>query len=132
MANQPYSTPAVPGTNAVYTDQTLARKDALTRYFKFEVVGSLIVGNKQGGSFNFPFNGTLVQTSVRTTSGSAVVRLNRDATVMDSGINATSSPATTTPGGSPNFTKDQLCTMDITGVTSGVDLVVTLEVLITT
>lgn len=132
MANQPYSSAVVAGTDATASDHNAARKDGLTRYMKFEVAGAGVVGNKQGGSFNMPFNGTVVNINTRTTSGSATVRVNRDATVVGSGISATSTPSDNAPGGSPNFTKGQLITMDITGVSSMVDLVVTVEVLITT
>lgn len=133
MAGFPYSSSVVAGTNATADEYNQARKDAMTRWFKFEVIGPLVVGNKQGGSFIIPFGGTVVQTWTKTTSGTATVRTinNTGPVTIESGIAAASTAAVDTSPSSPNLAKGDLLTMDITGVSSGVDLVVEVEVLFT-
>lgn len=127
----PYGAQVVAGTNAVAGDHNNARKDGLTRWLKFEVIGTLVVGNSQGGSFIMPFAGAVVQTYTITDSGSAVVRLinNTGPVTIESGINAASTYAVDTSPTNPNFVRGDKLTLDITGVTSGVHLIVMVEVL---
>lgn len=128
----PYSSVVVAGTNAVASANNNQRKDALTRWFKFEVIGTLVVGNTQGGSYLIPYTGTVVCTRTKTDSGTATVRINADATVVDSSISASSTAATdSTIGGTAAVTNNQVLTMDITAVASGVHLIVEVEILCT-
>lgn len=126
----PYSGDVVAGTNATALQENNLRKDALTRWFKFEVVGNLTVGNKQGGSFISPFTGTVVNHRLKTTSGSCQVRTQKDGVDIDTLMSATSTASTDSSPSSAAVTAGQLLTMDITSVTSSpVDLVVEMEVL---
>lgn len=127
----PYSSAVVAGTNATATDHNNARKDALTRWFKFEVIGTLVVGNNQGGSFIAPFSGTVVNHRLKTTSGTATVRTQKDGVDIDTGMSASSTASTDSSPSSPTITSGQKLTMDITGVSSATDLVVEMEVLCT-
>lgn len=127
----PYSSVVVAGTNATATAHNDARKDALTRWLKFEVIGTLVVGDKQGGSFVAPFTGTVVGHLLKTTSGTATVRTQKDGTNIDSSMSASSTYAQDTSPTSAAITKGQLITMDITAVSTAVDLVVLIEVLCT-
>lgn len=131
MAGFPYGSQVVQGTNAVASDHNNARKDGLTRWLKFEVVGTLVVGNSQGGSFVMPFAGSVVQTYTITDSGSATLRLinNTGPVTIESGIAASSTYAVDTAPTNPNFVKGDKLTMDITGVTSGVHVIAMVEVL---
>ena len=129
MAGFPYGAQVVAGTNAVANDHNNGRKDGLTRWLKFEVIGTLTVANKQGGSFVMPFAGTVVQTYSKTTSGSATLRINSASNVVESGIAAGSSWAVDSSPTLPTIAKGDLFTLDITGVSSGVDLVAMVEVL---
>ncbi len=129
MAGFPYGAQVVAGTDGTATAFNNGRKDGLTRWLKFEVVGPLVVGNKQGGSFLMPFAGSVVQTYMITTSGTATVRINSGANVVDSSMSASSTASTDSTVGAPTVAKNDLFTMDITAVSSGVDLVVMVEVL---
>lgn len=125
----PYSSVVVAGTNATKAHYDNVRKDALTRWFKFEVIGTLVVGDGQGGSFIIPYAGTVISHRVKTTSGTATVRTKADATTVDSGIAATSTASQDTAvGGTAAVTAGQKLTMDITAA-SGVDLIVEVEIL---
>lgn len=127
----PYSGDVVAGTNATALQENNLRKDALTRWFKFEVIGTLVVGNAQGGSFIAPFSGTVVNHRLKTTSGSATVRTQKAGSDIDSSMSATSTASTDSSPTSAAITSGQLLTMDITNVSSGVDLIVEMEVLCT-
>lgn len=127
----PYSSVVVAGTDATQAQYNNARKDAMTRWLKFEVIGTLVVGNKQGGSFIMPYAGTVVNHRLKTTSGSATIRTNADAGVIDSGMAATSTQSTDSSPTTPAVTAGQLITMDITAISSGVDLIVEIEILCT-
>lgn len=130
MVGSPYSAAVLAGTDATASDHNNARKDALTRWFKFEVLGTLVVANTQGGSYLIPFAGTVISTRTKTDSGTATVRINADATVVDSGIAVTSTAATdSTIGGTAAVTNNQVLTMDITAISAGVHLIVEVEIL---
>ena len=125
----PYSSVVVAGTNATASANNDLRKDALTRWFKFEVVGALSVGNNQGGSFIAPFTGTVINHRLKTTSGTATVRTQKDGVDIDSSMAASSTASTDSSPSSAAITAGQKLTMDITAIGSGVDLVVEMEVL---
>lgn len=131
MIGFPYGAQVVNGTNAVGGDHNNARKDGLTRWLKFEVLGTLAIGNTQGGSFLMPFAGSVVQTYLVTDSGSATVRLinNTGPVTMDSGMAASSSASIDTAIANPNFAKNDVLTLDITGISSGIHLIAMVEVL---
>jgi len=124
----PYSSAVVAGTNATATEHNNTRKDGLTRFLKFEIVGTLVVANKQGGSFIAPFNGSVVQIYHKTTSGTASFRIKSASNVVDSAISSSSTYATETVIALPTVTKGELVTLDIT-TASGVDLVAMVEIL---
>ncbi len=126
----PYSSAVVAGTHGVASANNDQRKDGLTRWLKFEVIGNLATGNKQGGSFIAPFTGTVISHLLKTTSGTATVRTQKDGSTIDSSMSATSTYSTDTSPSSAAITKGQLITMDITAIASSpVDLVVEIEVL---
>lgn len=130
----PYSSSVVAGTNATATEYNNARKDALTKWLKFEVLGSLVVANTQGGSYIMPFAGQVVQTFTKTDNGTATVRLinNTGPVTIESGIAASSSYAVDTSPTNPNFVKGDVMTMDITAIGSTPShLIVEVEVLCT-
>lgn len=131
MTGFPYGAQVVQGQNAVATDHNNGRKDGLTRWLKFEVTGTLVVGNTQGGSFMMPFAGAVVQTYTITDSGSCVLRLKNSngAVTIESGIAAASTGAVDTSPTNPNFVKNDVLSMDITGVTNGVHVIAMVEVL---
>lgn len=127
----PYSTAVVAGTYADAPTQINLRKDALTRWLKFEIPGTLAIGNKQGGSFICPFTGTVINHYLKTTSGGATVRTQKDGVDIDNSMAATSTASIDSSPVSAAVTKGQLITMDITAISSGVDLVVQMEILCT-
>lgn len=131
MAGFPYGAQVLDGKNAVAQDHNNARKDGLTRWLKFEVLGTLVVGNTQGGSFIMPFAGTVVQTYLVTDSGTATVRLKNSngSVTIDSSMAASSTYAIDSTIANPNFVKGDVITLDITAVSSGVHLVAMVEVL---
>jgi hypothetical protein len=127
----PYSSDVVAGTNATAVANNNQRKDALTRWFKFEVKGTLTVANGQGGAFVLPYAGNVVKIITSTTSGSATVRIKKDSSNVDTGVAASSTPAEDTTISSAAVAALQKLTMDITAVASGVDLIVLVEILCT-
>ena len=131
MAGFPYGAQVANGINAVANDHNNGRKDGLTRWLKFEVIGTLSVGNTQGGSFLMPFAGAVVQAYVVTDSGTATLRFinNTGSVTIKSGISASSSYSIDSTPTNPNFVKGDSLTMDITAISSGVHVVAMLEVL---
>lgn len=107
------------GTNATATQYNDLRTDAITRerVYVFEVVGSLVTGDEQGGHYIVPANSTVTGITTKITSGtSATIRIQKDTTDVDTGVTATTSVSTDSSITSASLTAGQVLSLDITGV----------------
>ena len=116
------------GTNATATQYNAVRADAIlrTKTFVFEVLGSLVVGDEQGGHYIVPTTCTVVSITHKITSGtSATFRVQKDTTDIDSGIVAGTSVSTDSSPTSAALTAGQVLSLDITAVSGApVDILV--------
>jgi len=109
------------GTNATATQYNDLRTDAITRerVYVFEVVGSLVVGDEQGGHYIVPAASTVTAiTSQIATGTSATFRIQKDTTDVDSGIAATTSVATDSSFSSASLAANQILSLDITAISA--------------
>ena len=107
-------------------------EDSAYRSFAWQVNGALVTGNEQGFKYIIPQGLTLKALYVKTTSGTCVIALQKDTTDLVTGVAVGSTIATTYTFTSNTITAGQILTLDITGVTSAIDLFVTLECQVTT
>ena len=115
----PTSSAVVAGTNATATQYNNLRTDAITRerVYVFEVQGSNIVGDEQGGKYIVPAGATVVAIKHKIASGtSATFRIQKDTTDIDASIVATTTVAEETSLTSAALTEDQVLSLDITAV----------------
>ncbi len=103
-----------------------SRLVAVNRGFTFTVVGSLITG-VISQKYIIPRGLTVTAILVKTTSGSATLRIMKDTTAVEASISASSSVGITTGIDSAALAQSQVLTLEILSVTSGVDLFVTVE-----
>ena len=103
--------------------------DTLTinRGFSWGLIGGLNTGNEQGMKYVVPQAMTVTNLRAKTGSGTATIRIQTDTTDIDASASITSSVGNITSFNSTALTAGQVLTMDITAVSSGVDLFVTLE-----
>lgn len=99
------------------------------RAFSWTIRGTLATGNAQGAQFLSPVNCTAVKLWFQTTSGTAVIRVKTQSKTVIQSITATSSVGSSTDfvAGAIGITAGDRVMLDITGISSGVDLFVTLE-----
>lgn len=109
------------GSNDSDFNTRLLAIEPIKMNFAFGLEGALSVANSQGMRYPCPFNCTASKILYKTTSGTATLRIKKDATEIGS-WNATSSLQSSTTFSSPNITANQLITLDITAVSSGVDI----------
>ena len=115
----PTSSAVVAGTNATATQYNNLRTDAITRerVYVFEVQGSNIVGDEQGGKYIVPAAATVVAIKHKIASGtSATFRIQKDTTDIDASIVAGTTVAEETSLTSAALTEDQVLSLDITAV----------------
>lgn len=116
------------GTNATVTQFNNLRTDAITRerVYVFEVQGTLVTGNEQGGRYIVPANATVVAIKHKIGSGtSATIRIQKDTTDVDASISVGTSVAEETTITTPSLSEDQVLSLDITAVSgSPADLLV--------
>lgn len=99
----------------------------INRAFVFGLSGGVSTGDEQGMKYIVPQGMTVVGIKHKTGSGTATIRLQKDTTTIDESISVTSSVATETTITSPALTAGQVLTLDVTAVSSCVDLFVTVE-----
>lgn len=107
------------GTNATASEVADIRTDAITRYrtFVFEVLGSLAVGNEQGGKYIVPAGMTVTEIKhIIGTGTSATIRIQKDTTDVDAGISVGTSVGSETAITSAALAEDQVLSLDITAV----------------
>lgn len=101
------------------------------RAFSWTIKGTLATGDAQGAQFLSPVNCTAVKLWLQTASGTAVIRVKNMAKtkVIIQSKTASSSVASSTDfiAGGINISAGDRIALDITGVSSGVDLFVTME-----
>jgi len=114
---------------ALATQQSIkAYVDAkkVNRAFTWGIKGTLVTGDEQGMKYIVPQNMTVKKIWYKTGSGSAGVRIQKNTTTVDT-FTAGSSVGSTTSITSASLTAGQVLTLDITSVSSAVDLFVTVE-----
>lgn len=107
------------------TDSKIITKN---RAFSWTILGTLAVGNAQGAQIIAPQALTAVKLWYKTTSGTATIKVRSDETIIQN-ITATSTAQSSTSfvAGGTDIEAGNLIVLDITAVSSGVDLFVTLE-----
>jgi len=96
------------------------------RGFTWGVVGTLTVADEQGMKFIVPQNMTVNKLWAKTTSGTCTIRIQEDDTTIGT-LAVTSSVGSTTSFSDTSIAAGSVLTLDITEVSSGVDVYVTLE-----
>lgn len=116
----PNSSVVVAGTNATASERNNLRTDALTRQriYKFEIKGTLVAGDEQGGTFIVPRNETVKSIRYGIVSGtSATFRIQHTTTDVEAGISATTSDTEQKTGiDDPNLTEGERLSLDITAI----------------
>jgi len=97
------------------------------RAFAFGLKGTLATGNSQGMQYIAPQNLTAVKIWYKTTSGTATVRLKRGTTTIGTYAGVGDSVGSSTSFDSSSITAGQTITLDITAISSAVDVFVILE-----
>lgn len=98
----------------------------INRGFTWGVVGTLTVADEQSMKFIVPQAMTSVKLWAKTTSGTCTIRIQKDTTTVGT-LAVTSSVGSTTSFASAGLTAGQVVTLDITAISSGEDVYVTLE-----
>lgn len=96
------------------------------RGFTWGVVGTLTVADEQGMKYICPQGMTVNKLWAKTTSGTCTIRIQRDTTTVGT-LAVTSSVGSSTSFDSATLTAGEVLTLDITAISSGVDVYVTLE-----
>ena len=113
------SSAVVAGTNATATQYNNLRTDAITRerVYVFEIQGTLVVGDEQGGKYIVPANATVTSIKhVIATGTSATFRIQKDTTDIDNSIAAGTTVATDSSSVSAGLPANQVLSLDITAV----------------
>ncbi len=125
------NTPAISAdVNDNFTNLKTGTEAASYRGFGWFIQGSLIISNGQGMKYVVPQDVTVVNLYYKTTSGTATIRLNKDATVILDSVSVTDTVANVIVFSAWAVTAGQVLTLDIVAA-SGVDLFVTLETQVT-
>lgn len=101
------------------------------RAFTWGVIGTLLVADEQGMKYIVPQNVTMSKLWAKTGSGTATIRIQKDATDVKNTFDVTSTVGSVTSFTSATVTAGQVLTLDIIAA-SGVDLFITLETQVTT
>ena len=100
----------------------------VNRAFTWFLPGSVTTGNEKGVKYIAPQNMSAVKIMSKLSSGSAIIRVQRDTTTIEGNIAVSTSVTTVDTGlDSPNITNGQVITLDVTSATSAQDLIVTVE-----
>ena len=101
----------------------------INRGFSWTVLGTLATGDSQGAQFIVPEDVTAVKVWYQTTSGAATIRLKKGSTTIIQSLSASSTIGSSTSfvAGTTTITAGTRLKLDITAISSGVDLFVTLE-----
>lgn len=97
------------------------------RAFTWFLPGTEVVRDEAGARFIVPQAMTVVAIKHKTASGTATIRLQKGTTDIKASISVTSSVATETSITSAALSANDVLTLDLTAVSSPVDLTVTLE-----
>jgi hypothetical protein len=110
-------------------DGTDSKLITINRGFSWTVLGTLATGDSQGAQFIVPENVTAVKVWYQTTSGTATIRLKKGSTTIIQSLSASSTIGSSTSfvAGTTSVTAGTRLKLDITAISSGVDLFVTLE-----
>lgn len=108
------------------TDSKIITKN---RAFSWTILGTLAVGDAQGAQIMAPANMTAVSLHYQTTSGTATIRVREPSETIIQNITATSTAQSSTSfvAGGTDIEQNDRIMLDITAVSSGVNLFVTLE-----
>ena len=117
--------------NTNFANLKTAAENASYRAFPWGIKGTLAVSDEQGFKYPVPQGLTVSKIWYKTESGTADVRIQRDTTTVDT-FTASSTLGSTTSFDSATLTAGELLTMDITAVSSGVDLWILAECQVTT
>ena len=101
--------------------------DTSYRAFSWGVSGTLTVADEQGMKYIVPQDVTNIKIWAKTTSGSATVRVQKDTTDVITGFAVTGVVGSSTTFASTTVSAGQVLTLDITAISSGVDLYVVLD-----
>lgn len=96
------------------------------RGFAWGVVGTLTVADEQGMKYIVPQGMTVNKLWAKTTSGTCSIRIQEDTTTIGT-LSVTSSVGSTTSFSDSSIVAGSVLTLDITAISSGVDVYVTLE-----
>lgn len=132
MSTFPYSSAVTAGNPATAAEYNNGRKDGMTRWLKFEILGNVAVGDSQGGSFIMPFAGSVVKITSQLDAGSATIVIEKESgetTINSESVTTTVNEDTTISA--PTFSKNDVIAMDVTAVSGASHLVVMVEVLAT-
>lgn len=97
------------------------------RAFTWFLSGTEVVRDEAGAKFIVPQAMTVVAIRYKTVSGTATIRLQKGTTDIKAGISVTSTAGVETTITTPALAAGDVLTLDITAVSSPVDLAVTLE-----
>ena len=120
------STPVTAGVNATATQYNDLRTDAITRYvrFVFQLDDAITVADEQGQQYLIPAGMTVTKIKHKLSAGTATIRIQKDTTDVDAGIDVTTAVANETTLTSPALTEDQILTLDVTAAAGATDLLV--------
>lgn len=96
------------------------------RGFTWGVVGTLTVADEQGMKYIVPQTMTVNKLWAKTTSGTCTIRIQEDTTTIGT-LATTSTVGSTTSFSDSSLAAGSVLTLDITAISSGVDVYVTLE-----
>lgn len=99
----------------------------INRAFSWYLDGTSVVADEVGMKYICPQDMTVIAIKAKTVSGTATIRLQKDAADIDAGISVTSSVSTETVITAPALETNQIITLDITAASSCVGLTVILE-----
>lgn len=109
-------------------DGTLTWKTlTVGRAFTWTIKGTLTVANEQGAKYIVPEGMTVVKIWAKTGSGTCTIRVQEGTGNVDASFAVTSSVGSSTSFDDSSIAAGSVLTLDITAISSGVDLFVTLE-----
>jgi len=112
--------------NTNFTTLKTAVEESSYRAFPWGIIGALSVSDEQGMKWIVPQDRTVIKLWAKTDSGTATIRIQRDAINIHAGFNVTSTVGSTTTFNVTALTAGQVLTLDITAA-SGSGLWVVLE-----
>ena len=117
--------------NTNFTNIKTATQNASYRAFTWMIKGSLIVADEQGMKYIAPQAVTASKLWYKTTSGTCTLRIQKDGTNMKASQAVTSTTGSTTSFDNSSIAVGDIISLDLTAASSGVDLIVTLETMVT-